>query len=145
KIQKSNTYHTAVAGKCVYCSARLIPNFALHPKALKKTYFISDIHLGFPNEEESRQREKLLLQWFDMAAKDAECIYIVGDLFDFWFEYKRSVPKGFTRILGKLAELTDAGLPIVFFTGNHDLWMSGYFEKELHIPVLREPISKEIQ
>ncbi len=80
-----------------------------------------------------------------MAAKDAECIYIVGDLFDFWFEYKRSVPKGFTRILGKLAELTDAGLSIIFFTGNHDLWMSGYFENELHIPVLRQPISKEIQ
>jgi UDP-2,3-diacylglucosamine hydrolase len=111
---------------------------------LKKTYFISDIHLGFPNETESRQREKLLLQWFDETQKDAEAIYILGDLFDFWFEYRKTVPKYFTRTIGKLAELADAGIEMHLFTGNHDLWMFGYFEEELGIPVHRQPLQKEI-
>ena len=79
-----------------------------------------------------------------MAARDAEAIYLVGDLFDFWFEYKRVVPKGYVRILGKLAELRDEGLPIYYFTGNHDIWMFRYFEEELDIPTYREPIRRTI-
>lgn len=112
---------------------------------MKKTYFISDVHLGFPNETESRAREKLLLQWFDEITPHAEAIYIVGDLFDFWYEYGKVIPKGFTRILGRLAELVDNKIQVYFFTGNHDLWMFGYFENELGIPVYHEPIQKEIQ
>jgi UDP-2,3-diacylglucosamine hydrolase len=111
---------------------------------LKNTYFISDIHLGFPNETNSKQREQLLLRWFNEIQQTADAVYIVGDLFDFWFEYKTTVPKGFTRILGKLAELVDNKIPVYFFTGNHDLWMFGYFENELGIPVYHEPIQKDI-
>lgn len=110
-----------------------------------KTYFISDIHLGFPNEEESRKREHLLLEWFQQVEQDAAAIYIVGDLFDFWYEYTHAIPKGYTRVLGKLASLRDSGLPIYFFSGNHDMWMFGYFEKELNIPVYHQPLQKEIE
>jgi UDP-2,3-diacylglucosamine hydrolase len=112
---------------------------------MKHTYFISDVHLGFPNASESRQREKLLLQWFDTVQDNAEAFYIVGDLFDFWFEYKKAIPKGFTRILGRLAQLVDNKIPVYIFTGNHDLWMFGYFEEELGIPVYHNPIQREIQ
>ena len=112
---------------------------------MKHTYFISDVHLGFPNESESRQREKLLLQWFDTVQDNAEAFYIVGDLFDFWFEYKKAIPKGFTRILGRLAQLVDNNIPVYIFTGNHDLWMFGYFEEELGIPVYHNPIQRTIQ
>src|SRR6478609_163845 len=105
----------------------------------KKIYFISDFHLGAPNHETSLQREKLVVKFLSEAMKDAAHIFIVGDLFDFWYEYKTVVPKGYTRILGKLAEITDSGIPISFFVGNHDMWMRGYFEKELNIPVYHEP------
>jgi len=111
----------------------------------KKIYFFSDAHLGTPNKKESLLREKLLIQWLEQIRHQAEEIYIVGDLFDFWFEYRKVIPKGFTRILGKLAELSDAGIPIHFLTGNHDVWMKGYFEKELNIPVYHDPIAKVIK
>jgi len=111
----------------------------------KKVFFVSDAHLGTPNHDESLVREKLLVKWLDEINPQAEEIYIVGDLFDFWFEYSRAIPKGFTRILGKLAELSDAGIPIHFFTGNHDVWMKGYFEKELNIPVYHNPVEKVIK
>jgi UDP-2,3-diacylglucosamine hydrolase len=110
----------------------------------KKTYFVSDVHLGTPNHAASLEREKKLVAWLDMVRFDAETIYIVGDLFDFWFEYRHAAPKGYTRILGKLAELVDSGIKIHFFTGNHDLWMFGYFEQELGIPVYYEPKQIEI-
>ena len=110
-----------------------------------KIYFFSDVHLGTPNRKESLLREKLLVQWLEQIRHHAEEIYIVGDLFDFWFEYKKVVPKGFTRILGKLAELSDAGISIHFFSGNHDVWMKGYFEEELNIPVYHDPIVKVIK
>ncbi len=109
----------------------------------KKIYFASDFHLGAPNEEISLKREKLLVKWLDEIKTDAEVIYLVGDLFDFWFEYDTAVPRGFTRFLGKLAELSDAGIPIHIFTGNHDMWMFGYLEKELNITLHREPINRE--
>ncbi len=111
----------------------------------KKIYFVSDAHLGTPNHAESLIREKLLVKWLDEIKGSAEEIFIVGDLFDFWFEYGRVIPKGFTRILGKLAELSDAGIPIHFFTGNHDVWMRGYFEQELRIPVYHDPVVKTIR
>jgi UDP-2,3-diacylglucosamine hydrolase len=105
----------------------------------KKIYFLSDFHLGTPDAITSLQREKRIVQFLDSIKNDAEQIFIVGDLFDFWFEYATVVPKGYIRILGKLAELTDAGIPIHFFVGNHDMWMRNYFQKELNIPVYFEP------
>jgi UDP-2,3-diacylglucosamine hydrolase len=105
----------------------------------KKIYFSSDNHLGAPTREASLPREKLFVQWLDQIKTDAEAVFLLGDLFDFWFEYKQVVPKGFVRVLGKLAELRDSGIPVYFFVGNHDLWMRDYFEKELNIPVYRKP------
>lgn len=105
----------------------------------KKIYFLSDFHLGVPGAEASLQREKKVVDFLESARKDAAMFFIVGDLFDFWYEYKKVVPKGFVRILGKMAEITDSGIPIHFFVGNHDMWMSGYFETELNIPVYHEP------
>jgi UDP-2,3-diacylglucosamine hydrolase len=107
----------------------------------KKVYFLSDFHLGVPDAQSSLAREKKIVRFLDEASRDAAVIFIVGDLFDFWYEYRKVVPKGFVRILGKLAELTDAGIPIHFFVGNHDMWMQGYFEQELNIPVYFEPKS----
>ena len=101
----------------------------------KKIYFLSDFHLGMPNFESSLIREKKIVAFLDEIKNDAKEIFIVGDMFDFWYEYKNVVPKGYTRILGKLAALTDSGIDVHFFVGNHDMWMQGYFEKELSIPV----------
>ncbi len=105
----------------------------------KKIYFLSDFHLGAPNYEASLMREKKIVAFLESIKHTALEIFIVGDLFDFWYEYKNVVPKGYVRLLGKLAELTDAGIPVHFFVGNHDMWMSGYFEKELNIPVYDHP------
>ncbi|MDO6801037.1 UDP-2,3-diacylglucosamine diphosphatase [Wenyingzhuangia sp. 1_MG-2023] len=105
----------------------------------KKIYFASDQHFGAPNSEKSFPREQLFVKWLETVKQDAEIIFLLGDLFDFWFEYKHVVPKGFVRVLGKLAELKDAGIQIHFFVGNHDLWMNGYFEQELNIPVYHQP------
>ena len=105
----------------------------------KKIYFLSDFHLGAPDHAASLARERRIVAFLERIRGDAAVIFIVGDLFDFWYEYRTVVPKGYTRILGKLAELTDSGIPIHFFTGNHDMWMSGYFEQELNIPVYHEP------
>ena len=111
---------------------------------MKKTYFASDFHLGLPNHEQSLIREKKIVEWLDSIKNSAEEIYLLGDMFDFWFEYKRAVPKGYVRLLGKLAELRDSGIPIHVFTGNHDLWMFGYFEKELGIPVYKNSVITKI-
>ena len=105
----------------------------------KKIYFSSDNHLGAPTHEASLPREKKFVKWLDTIKDDAAAIFLLGDLFDFWFEYKQVVPKGFVRVLGKLAELRDRGIPIYFFVGNHDLWMRDYFEKELNIRVYHKP------
>ena len=107
--------------------------------ANKKIYFASDQHLGAPTAEASLPRERKFVSWLDTIKEDAGAIFLLGDLFDFWFEYKSVVPKGFVRVLGKLAELRDAGITIYFFVGNHDLWMRDYFQKELSIPVFHEP------
>ncbi|MGG8496779.1 UDP-2,3-diacylglucosamine diphosphatase [Tenacibaculum sp. TC6] len=105
----------------------------------KKVYFASDQHLGAPTPEASFPREQKFVNWLNHIKDDAEAIFLLGDLFDFWFEYSTVVPKGFVRVLGKLAELRDSGIPIYFFVGNHDLWMKDYFEKELSIPVFHKP------
>jgi UDP-2,3-diacylglucosamine hydrolase len=109
----------------------------------KKIYFLSDFHLGVPNHASSLEREKKIVAFLDKVKDSAAMIFVVGDLFDFWFEYRTVVPKGYVRILGKLAELTDNQIPVHFFVGNHDMWMSGYFEKELNIPVFFESKSYE--
>ena len=111
----------------------------------KKIYFASDFHLGVPDHEASLAREKRIIRWLDHVKGDAHSIYLLGDIFDFWFEYKQAIPKGFVRLLGKLAELRDTGMPIYFFTGNHDMWMFDYFPKELGIPIYREPIELVIE
>lgn len=109
----------------------------------KKIYFASDLHLGIPDRPTSLARERRFCNWLDEIKHDAAQLYLVGDLFDVWFEYKNVIPKGYTRFLGKLAELSDTGLHIEAFTGNHDLWMRGYFEDELNIPVHHQPIERE--
>ncbi len=105
----------------------------------KKIYFASDNHLGAPTPEASRPREKKFVAWLDEIKHDAAAIFLLGDMFDFWMEFKTVVPRGFTRTLGKLAEISDSGIPIYYFVGNHDLWMNGYFEEELNIPVFHKP------
>lgn len=112
--------------------------------AHKKIYFFSDAHLGIPDMESSRIREMKLVRFLDQIKKDALEIYILGDLFDFWFEYKTVIPKGFTRLLGKLAEITDSGIPIHFFRGNHDIWAFNYLNEELGMIIHRKPITKEL-
>jgi UDP-2,3-diacylglucosamine hydrolase len=110
----------------------------------KKIYLASDFHLGVPDHASSLIREKRIIAWLDSIKHDAHSIYLLGDIFDFWFEYKHTVPKGYIRLLGKLAEIRDSGIPIIFFTGNHDMWMFDYFPKELNIPIYREPILLEV-
>lgn len=105
----------------------------------KKIYFASDNHLGAPTSEESAPRERIFVQWLNHIKEDVGVLFLLGDLFDFWFEYKTVVPKGFVRVLGKLAELADAGIPIHFFVGNHDMWMLDYLEKEIGITVHYTP------
>ena len=105
----------------------------------KNIYFLSDFHLGAPNAQSSLEREKRICRFLDRIKNDASVIFIVGDMFDFWFEYSTVVPKGYVRLLGKLAELTDSGIAIHFFVGNHDMWMKNYFQQELNIPVYFEP------
>ena len=110
----------------------------------KKIFFASDFHLGVPTPEESLKREKLIVKWLDSIKHEAHSIYLMGDIFDFWFEYRHAIPKGFIRLQGKLAELTDKGIPVIFFTGNHDMWMFDYFTKELNIPIYRGPLELKI-
>lgn len=107
-----------------------------------KIYFVSDSHLGVPDPASSLRREKLLVRWLDTVAPDADEVFLLGDIFDFWFEYRTVVPKGFVRLLGKLAELADRGVKLHFFTGNHDMWTFDYLEKEIGLTVHRRPIER---
>jgi len=104
----------------------------------KKVYFASDQHFGAPDNGQSLIREKKFVKWLDEIKPACQVLFLLGDLFDFWFEYKQVVPRGFVRVLGKLAELSDAGIKIYFFTGNHDLWMKDYLEKEIGATVFRD-------
>lgn len=109
----------------------------------KKIYFASDFHLGVPTYEQSLVREHRIVRWLDSIRHDAEELYLLGDVFDFWFEYKTVVPRGYVRLLGKLAELSDSGIKIHYFTGNHDMWTFDYLEKELNVTIYRAPIERE--
>jgi UDP-2,3-diacylglucosamine hydrolase len=113
-------------------------------QAGQQAYFASDFHLGAPDKEASRLRERKIVRWLDQIAPNAAHIFLLGDVFDFWYEYAQVVPKGFIRFQGKLAELADAGIPISLFTGNHDLWIKGYFTEELGIPVYRSPQEAQV-
>ena len=110
----------------------------------RKTYFISDIHLGLPDREQSLLRELKLVKFLDEIKKDAETIYFAGDIFDFWWEYQSVVPRGYIRFLGKIAELSDTGIKIIFFSGNHDIWMKNYLSEELGIEILHNELKTEI-
>ena len=110
----------------------------------KRIYFCSDNHLGSPNRNLSLEREKIFITWLDQIKIDAQAIFFLGDLFDFWFEYKKVVPKGFTRLFGKLAELSDSGVDLFFFVGNHDCWIGNYFEDELGINVFHKKVDLNI-
>ncbi|MFN3917083.1 MAG: UDP-2,3-diacylglucosamine diphosphatase [Flavobacteriales bacterium] len=108
----------------------------------KKIYFASDFHFGVPDYAKSLEREKRIVEWLSEIQHDAAEVFLVGDIFDFWFEYKRVIPKGFVRVQGKIAELTDSGISVHVFTGNHDMWMFDYLPKELGIILYREPITR---
>lgn len=112
-------------------------------KAGKKIYFASDFHLGVPDHASSLEREKKIVRWLDEIFPDCEELYLLGDVFDFWFEYKTVVPRGFVRLLGKIAQFTDAGIPVHYFTGNHDMWTFDYLTTELNVKLYREPIETE--
>ena len=109
----------------------------------KNIYFASDFHLGVPSYEKSLEREKSIVAWLNYIEPTAKEIFLVGDIFDFWFEYKQAVPKGFVRLQGKIAQLTDSGIPVHVFTGNHDMWIFDYLPKELGIQLYRKPIVRE--
>jgi UDP-2,3-diacylglucosamine hydrolase len=108
-----------------------------------KIFFASDFHLGIPTHEISLEREKRICRWLDSIKHEAREIFLVGDLFDFWYEYKYTIPKGHVRLQGKIAELTDAGIVVHFFTGNHDLWMKDYFGSELNVTVHHSPVTRD--
>lgn len=108
------------------------------------TYFLSDFHLGIPNREASLVREKQVVAFLEEIAPQAQAIYLMGDVFDFWFEYRSVVPRHFTRLLGTLAKLSDSGIPIHFFKGNHDMWTFGYLEEELGLQVHNDTLEVEI-
>ncbi|MEI8201821.1 MAG: UDP-2,3-diacylglucosamine diphosphatase [Bacteroidota bacterium] len=108
-----------------------------------KIYFASDCHLGVPDKKSSFAREKRFISWLDEIKTDASELYLLGDIFDFWFEYRSVVPRGYVRLLGKLAELSDSGIKIHYFTGNHDMWVFDYFTEEMNIEIHKEPIVKE--
>jgi UDP-2,3-diacylglucosamine hydrolase len=106
----------------------------------KNIYFASDFHLGVPDEARSLEREKRIVRWLDEIKSTAGELYLLGDVFDFWFEYKTVVPRGYVRLLGKLAELSDMGIRIHYFTGNHDMWTFDYHTNEINTKIYREPI-----
>ncbi|MFZ9700336.1 MAG: UDP-2,3-diacylglucosamine diphosphatase [Flavobacteriales bacterium] len=111
-------------------------NNTYHNSYTRGTVFIvSDAHLGVPGKAESLAREKQLVDWINTVAPEAEAIVLLGDIFDFWYELRQAVPRGYTRLLGCLAEWTDRGLPIHFFPGNHDMWTYGYLAEECGLNV----------
>lgn len=110
----------------------------------QKVYFASDFHLGINGRLPAKERERQIVRWLEHVKSDAAAIFLVGDLFEFWFEYKSAVPRGYVRFLGKLAELRDAQIPIYVFTGNHDMWLFDYFPEELDIPIIRQPVHLSI-
>lgn len=119
-------------------------NISYEPGQRSKIFFASDFHLGVPTREDSLKREKLLVNWLDDIKHQAQAIYLMGDIFDFWFEYKTVVPKGFVRLFGKLAEITDSGIPVHLFKGNHDIWALNYLQQEIGIHLNHDRIITQI-
>ena len=109
-----------------------------------KIYFVSDVHLGAPALNNNKEREKLFANWLDDIKKDVRELYLMGDIFDFWYEYRKVVPRGYTRILGRIADISDNGVPVHFFTGNHDLWVYDYLPAELGLTLHRKEYLTEI-
>jgi len=110
----------------------------------KKVFFASDTHFGFPDFDKSLKREILFVKWLDEIKEEAKELYLLGDIFDFWFEYKRVVPRGYSRLLGKLSEFNDSGIPVHFFTGNHDIWVFDYLSSETGVIIHRNPLEIKI-
>lgn len=110
-----------------------------------RIYFVSDIHLGAPALKNNRERELLFTRWLDEIKNDVAELYLMGDIFDFWYEYKKVAPRGFTRVLGRIADLTDRGIPVHFFTGNHDVWVFDYLAEETGVIVHRKEYITEIR
>ena len=111
---------------------------------MKNVYFLSDAHLGSRAIPHRRMQERRLVNFLDSIKHKAAAVYLLGDIFDFWHEYKTVVPKGYTRLLGKISELTDNGVEVHFFIGNHDLWMGDYLEKECGVTLHRSSAVVEI-
>lgn len=109
-----------------------------------RTYFISDAHLGCLAFKDGPENEHKLVEWMNYIKPDCEALYLLGDMIDFWYEYKLTVPKGFVRFFGKIAEFTDAGIPVFWFTGNHDIWLFSYVQKELGVTVLKDHLETEL-
>lgn len=109
-----------------------------------KTFFASDFHLGTSGATTSAERERLIVKWLDASAPEMSALYLVGDVWDYWFEYGQVIPKGYSRLLGCLAKLRDADIPVYFFSGNHDMWMFRYLTDEFGIPIYREPVIRDI-
>ena len=125
----------------LYCRDALVSN---RRTDMKKIYFLSDAHLGAKMHKDSVEAERKLCRWLDFAKQDAQAIYLLGDIFDYWFEYKTVVPRGFTRVLGKLAEISDSGIEVHFFIGNHDIWLTDYLQTECGVIVHRKPLVADI-
>lgn len=111
---------------------------------MSATYFLSDAHLGSWGIPHGRMQERRLVRFLDSIKHNARAVYFLGDMFDFWYEWRHVVPKGYTRFLGKVSELTDMGIEVHYFTGNHDIWMYGYLEEECGVIIHREPVTVEI-
>ncbi|GHU91971.1 UDP-2,3-diacylglucosamine hydrolase [Bacteroidia bacterium] len=111
---------------------------------MKKIYFASDMHLGSDVFEDPKIVEKRFVRWLDSIKNDAQALYLLGDIFDFWYEYKYVIPRGFTRFLGKISEMTDSGIEVHFFTGNHDIWMYDYLPRETGVIVHKKPVVETI-
>lgn len=110
----------------------------------RKTYFASDFHLGLAAGTDPHEREQRVTAWLDRVSADAGSIWLLGDVFDFWWEYRKVIPKGFTRFLGRLSALTDRGIEVHIFTGNHDMWMKGYLSEECGVIIHHEPYETTI-
>lgn len=120
------------------------PHIQLELPTGKKIFFASDFHLGAPDAGKSRSREKKIVQWLQEIRKDTGALFLVGDLFDFWFEYKYVVPKGYARFLSEVSRFVDEKIPVYVFTGNHDIWMFDYLKEELGVEILYQPAVFEI-
>ena len=116
----------------------------LYIQVMKNVYILSDAHLGSLAIDHSRMHERRLVRFLDDIKHKAAAVYLLGDMFDFWYEYKYVVPKGYTRFLGKLSELTDMGVEVHYFTGNHDIWMYGYLEEECGVILHKKPEAVDI-